>query len=347
MSQEIELKFEVSPEFATNLPQRLQHCQILEQGSQFLANCYYDTPDQYFAKQKMGLRVRKQQEQYEMTLKTQGNVIGGLHIRPEYNVMLTHSQPDLALFSQFDELNLPSELVLQPLFSTDFMRQNWLVDYQGAQIEIALDQGTILAGERTVPILEVELELKQGQLADLLAFVDNELCADGMRVSNLSKAQRGYRLANKVSDTVVDWLAKWKKISELNAKTADKNRLVFLDLAEFEQQLLNETCQLGETFFAQQFLRTVERIGTFYHLFQYYLEQGKLLSLLQQEKGLSEALLAESWQTLGLLSEKFGDIMRTHSLTKDNSKAMLSLIDLVNSAEYVRHSLQWIKFSVE
>ena len=66
----------------------LHHFHIIDQQKAFLANTYYDTADNYFTQQKMGLRVRQQDDHYTLTLKTDGKVSGGLHVRPEYNVEL-------------------------------------------------------------------------------------------------------------------------------------------------------------------------------------------------------------------------------------------------------------------
>jgi hypothetical protein len=57
---------------------------------------------------------------------------------------------------------------LVPLFTTDFTRNFWvLVPQEGTRIEVALDRGKIVAGERQEPICEVELELLEGKVADL------------------------------------------------------------------------------------------------------------------------------------------------------------------------------------
>ncbi|EJS91600.1 adenylate cyclase, partial [Pasteurella multocida subsp. multocida str. Anand1_cattle] len=63
----------------------------------FWSNTYYDTADRVLAKHKMGLRVRQENQQYTLTLKTDGEVHGGLHIRPEYNVTLPDEQPNISL----------------------------------------------------------------------------------------------------------------------------------------------------------------------------------------------------------------------------------------------------------
>lgn len=170
--------------------------ELLEQKSQTLGNSYYDTPEQFFASQKMGLRVRSQNHQFEITLKTKGEIVGGLHIRPEYNLSLPTNQPDfLALVEKF---NLPFENAeqiansLQTIFSTDFTRQIWLFKVGTSEIEVALDQGLIKNRYGEEAISELEFEIKQGNLSDLFNLVEAMPKADGMWLSSLSKAQRGY-----------------------------------------------------------------------------------------------------------------------------------------------------------
>ncbi|EMY46093.1 hypothetical protein OE7_06300 [Glaesserella parasuis gx033] len=184
------------PENVPMLKQWINAQPILEQGKELLGNTYYDSPDLFFANNKMGLRVRHQNQQYELTLKMKGEIVGGLHIRPEYNLALPDAQPDFKrLVSHF---NLPfpqADLLdsqLQPTFSTDFVREKWLITTPTAQIEIALDQGKVKNPFGEEAICEVEFELKQGMLADLIAFLDTLPKQDGMWFSSLSKAQRGY-----------------------------------------------------------------------------------------------------------------------------------------------------------
>ncbi|GAM62621.1 adenylate cyclase [Vibrio ishigakensis] len=65
----------------------------------------------------------------------------------------------------------------------------------GSQVEVVFDQGEVVAGENTTPICEVELELKSGQ-TDALFTLARQLSEEGgVRLGNLSKAARGYRLA--------------------------------------------------------------------------------------------------------------------------------------------------------
>lgn len=198
---EIELKIMLEPHnisLIENWLNSVKAFELLEQKSQTLGNSYYDTPEQFFASQQMGLRIRSQNHQFEITLKTKGEIVGGLHIRPEYNLSLPTNQPDfLALVEKF---NLPFENAeqivnnLQTIFSTDFTRQIWLFKVGTSEIEVALDQGLIknIYGEEA--ICELEFEIKKGELADLFVLVEQMPKTDGMWLSGLSKAQRGYLL---------------------------------------------------------------------------------------------------------------------------------------------------------
>lgn len=167
-----------------------------------LGNTYYDTPEQFFAKQKMGLRVRTQNHQFEMTLKTKGEIRDGLHIRPEYNLALDHHQPDfkalVAAFQlDFDNMEQIASS-LQATFSTDFHRKTWLFSVGESHIEVALDQGMIKNSYGEEVICEIEFEIKDGSISDLFRFVEALPKYDGMWFSNLSKAHRGYLVGQAV-----------------------------------------------------------------------------------------------------------------------------------------------------
>lgn len=94
MENEIELKIMLLPENITLLTDHFNQQTILHSEINHLGNTYYDSDDLYFAKNKMGLRVRTKNNKYEITLKMKGDIVGGLHIRPEYNLALDTHQLD-------------------------------------------------------------------------------------------------------------------------------------------------------------------------------------------------------------------------------------------------------------
>ena len=204
MNTEIELKFLVTPAFIGRLPSLLADHEIRVHDQTSLANTYFDTATLSLSKLKAGLRIRRQNDHLEQTLKLAGSQVGGLHQRPEYNVNITESPPDLSLFpahiwpSDFPLAQVQADL--QPLFSTDFVRQRWIIQLDHTELELALDVGEVRAGEASSaplsePIQELELELSSGEVGGLFSLAEQLLKYGGMRLSAVSKAQRGYRLA--------------------------------------------------------------------------------------------------------------------------------------------------------
>lgn len=200
METEIELKFFVSPQFSAVLREKIPQDKVLQHSSRELGNTYFDTPDNWLRKHDIGMRIRRFDDVFVQTVKTSGRVVAGLHQRPEYNAEHTSNIPDVFLHPReiwpagraVEELSAQ----LEPLFATNFTRELWLIGMNdGSQVEVAFDKGIVVAGEKSSDICEVELELKSGQ-TDALFTLARQLCEDGgMRLGNLSKAARGYRLA--------------------------------------------------------------------------------------------------------------------------------------------------------
>jgi inorganic triphosphatase YgiF len=96
---------------------------------------------------------------------------------------------------------------LAPVFRTDFERTAWLLRIPAgerfdlrspARVEMALDQGEVVAhtekGRLRDSILELELELQEGE-PEVLFRISNLLGKDiRLAASDISKAMRGYRL---------------------------------------------------------------------------------------------------------------------------------------------------------
>ncbi len=199
MAQEIELKFIVEKESVDALRQLINTFSGEHHEPEQLLNIYYETPDNWLRRHDMGLRIRGASGRYEMTMKIAGRVVGGLHQRPEYNIDISKPELELERFPAevWPEGELPSTLAaqVQPLFSTDFWREKWLVTEGKSRIEIALDHGEVKAGEGQEPICELELELLEGDVNDVLKLARRLVNQPGLRQGSLSKAARGYHLA--------------------------------------------------------------------------------------------------------------------------------------------------------
>ncbi len=244
MQNEIELKIMLDPANVMPLSNWLAQQNVLENKKDLLGNIYFDTPEQFFAQRQMGFRVRSKNNQYEMTLKMKGDTLGGLHIRPEYNLALESNIPDFKRLNshfnlQIAEADYISEN-LQATFSTDFSRHKWLLRFNQSTIEAALDQGVVKNRFGEEAICELEFELLDGNLADILALLEAMPKYDGMWLSNLSKAQRGYFTAQP---------ERFK--SELNQILSENRSSYFLEqqftdyLRSFNDQ------QMAEIFYTQ------------------------------------------------------------------------------------------------
>ena len=212
MSNEIELKFQINQSDIEQLQNYLNQwvcCDEAEFSSQQhlvsqlnLTNTYYDTEDHFLRLNGCGLRIRttetEQSKCFEITLKSKGNSIGGLHERIEINQPLPNDKLDLSVLPKEA---LPNGLTqLRPLFTTNFKRQTWLISFANSEIEVALDLGQITSNGQSMPIQEVELEIKQGNKQDLLNFAI-ELSRFNLHLFSQSKASRGYRLLDNLTLT--------------------------------------------------------------------------------------------------------------------------------------------------
>lgn len=166
-----------------------------------LYNQYYDTASRDLAHARVALRLRRDGEQFIQTLKSRGQSVAGLSERNEWDWYLQRPELDPALLgddcwpASLAELDKAS---LQPLFTTDFVREKadigWGEGEDEVLIEAALDLGKVLADGREEEICELELELRKGRPEVLLELAIG-LAADLPLVPcDISKAERGYRL---------------------------------------------------------------------------------------------------------------------------------------------------------
>ncbi|MDG1751816.1 MAG: CYTH domain-containing protein [Thalassotalea sp.] len=200
MSTEVELKYlTLSDDVSAKVFSLLKERELsFSHNVKHLSNCYFDTAELALRHLDMGLRIRICGSHIEQTIKTVGIVIGGLHQRPEYNVDITSSFPELALFpteiwpNSEDAQRLQAQLI--PLFNTDFTRETWLITLENSVIELAFDQGSISSSGRSIDICELELELVSGDKHGLFTLAQYLFNAISLRPGTQSKAARGYRL---------------------------------------------------------------------------------------------------------------------------------------------------------
>ena len=196
MPNELELKLALIPKMAQKLLlEGLPNGMRFEPGLQ-LSNTYFDTPDQALKSAKMALRIRRIGDTWIQTLKSEGcSSLGGMTQRGEWESVLDSDRLDVAIVKE----RLPPEIdlaTLQPVFSTDFIRHIARVSRADACVEIALDLGEVIAGQRRAPISELELELKSGSADVLLELASDIAKKIAVRMGVKSKAARAQALLN-------------------------------------------------------------------------------------------------------------------------------------------------------
>lgn len=203
METEIEIKFFFNSEFALELYEKINFHHVISTKKQLLQNVYFDTGKRLLRSMDMGLRIRRCDQKSVQTIKTAGRVIGGLHQRPEYNEPIEGLRPELARFKRkiwpagCDIKRLENDLL--PIFSTDFNRQTWLVEMpEDTLIEVAYDSGFIETDSGKTDICEIELELLKGNENQLFVLGKKIAELPQARLGNVSKAERGYMLADSI-----------------------------------------------------------------------------------------------------------------------------------------------------
>lgn len=198
MSFETELKLLLSENSISQLKTHAFWKKFAVEGPKtfHLGNIYYDTPDKALNEACVALRIREKNGEYFQTLKTRGESVNGLARRGEWEWSIPDNQLDFTLLSEVwpEALQgVPAES-LEPLFATDFNRTVWLVEFNGARVEAALDQGLVKSGELNSAICELELELVEGDEA-VLQQIAEALGRDiPLTPSDKSKAERGFEL---------------------------------------------------------------------------------------------------------------------------------------------------------
>lgn len=169
-----------------------------------LTSFYYDTPDGALLRRGATLRVRRIGHRFVQTLKTERS--GDGLARGEWEVALPAMSPAVDAFTDADALALLDGIpagALSHIFTSRIQRETRMLALPDAVIECAIDTGTIEARDAREAVSEVELELKQGRPAALYRLALTLLDEVPLRVSEVTKAERGHRLLTRRPPGVV------------------------------------------------------------------------------------------------------------------------------------------------
>jgi len=189
---ETELKFAVSPEARAKIERRA----LADGESNTECQCtrYFDTAGRTLWKAGLTLRVRQGTDGFVQNVKSAGN--GTFH-RQEWEWSVSSPEPDRRLLTEVPGLPEIGGTVLEPVFRTEVNRTRTMVrPAAGIKIELAFDEGAVLAGGVHEPLNELELELKNGEEEALLRLGLDLLEVAPLVLQGESKAERGYRLSD-------------------------------------------------------------------------------------------------------------------------------------------------------
>ena len=177
-----------------------------EPAAQRFHAVYYDTPEMQLESLRCSLRARKEGREFRAALKMPGHIIDGLSRREEYEIDIedwpdaVSDLPDEEFRLRVGELiSTDSELVAQ--VEVDMWRRAVNLAVGESQVELVLDHGEVRAGGRRTDLRELELELKRGEVADVLALGEALEKRFPLNRSVLSKHAIGIRLLRE-SDAI-------------------------------------------------------------------------------------------------------------------------------------------------
>ena len=161
-----------------------------------MATTYYDAPDATLGKLRWTLRRRFENGVSVCTIKTP-HAGGG---RNEFEV---ECGDILEAIPRLIEMGAPAELGaytahgVEEVCAARFTRMAGKIVLSGAEAELALDKGELLGGGKTLPFVEVEVELKSGDLSAVNAYAEALAKRFDLRPEPKSKYKRALTLAGK------------------------------------------------------------------------------------------------------------------------------------------------------
>jgi len=157
---------------------------------------YYDTAERTLLRNALTLRVRKSGARFMQTVKAEA--ADDPLRRGEWEASVPSFEPDLALAMPFLPEELRDELErseLEPVFTTDMRRHQRVVEMPSGTVEVAFDHGVLKSGDRSMPVSEIELELKSGSRSAIYDLALGLAEHGSVRPSIRSKSARGFDLA--------------------------------------------------------------------------------------------------------------------------------------------------------
>ena len=190
MGIEYELKFQAdTAALDAILAEYAQH----KQTHYDMETTYYDTPSGALSARHYTLRRRMENQQSICTLKTPADNYGRNEIELPCG-SIEQAIPLMCAGGAPEDFGSLTDEGIIPVCGAKFHRIAILLEQPGCCVELALDSGILTGGGKTIPLCEVEVELKSGNplAADLFAL---ELAQKyGLETQTRSKFRRALAL---------------------------------------------------------------------------------------------------------------------------------------------------------
>ena len=190
MGIEFELKYcateQAQAQLQATIPGEEQHYEM--------ETTYYDTPEGSLSARFYTLRRRRENDVYVCTLKfpTEGDGRGEIELECD---SIEKALPELCKLSGLPDLVALTEPGLVAVCGAKFHRIAKTFVFNGTTMELALDRGVLMGGEKEIPLCEVELELKEGDAEHVRIYGAGLMAAFGLEVEKRSKFRRALSLA--------------------------------------------------------------------------------------------------------------------------------------------------------
>ena len=135
---------------------------------------YFDTADGFLNARRAALRLRREGDELHCCLKSSSVLKDGIFTREEYECNASSLRDGIFKLAQCGAPeSIINKLASEPLVSVckmEFKREGWLFSKESITAEFDFDVGVIKTANGNIPISELEIELKSGDVASFTDF---------------------------------------------------------------------------------------------------------------------------------------------------------------------------------
>ena len=208
-TKELELKVELTPQQLQRVGANpaLDDLTVGKPVTRTLRSIYFDTPDHRLREQGISLRLRAIGDQWLQTIKAGKGLQNGIAENGDADIIVGMPEPDVGAIKDVRIRRTIQKALkastLEPQFETVVTRTTRKLHSDKGDLELALDEGVVRAGNAENHVCEAELELKSGSPDCLLETAATLFSTEPIRLAEASKTERGYNLVLRRPDASI------------------------------------------------------------------------------------------------------------------------------------------------